>query len=71
MRAADLPRPGASWPELDWPETPPDQLMAADPSLRIAEHESIRLVCAVARRPECKARQTKILRALPEHFLFA
>lgn len=64
MRAAGLPRPAEAWPELDWPETPIDVLVAADPSLRIREHESIRFVCAIARRPGCAAEQKKIIDAL-------
>ena len=64
MRSSGTPRPGEAWPELEWQETPSDVLMADDPSLRISEHRSILFACVVARRPDCRAEQKRILRSL-------
>lgn len=64
LRDVGLPRASDAWPDLAWEETPAAELEAADPSLEIREHESIRFVCAIARRKGCVAEQKRILERL-------
>ncbi len=64
LRKVGTPRPTEAWPELDWRDTPSDALVAADPSLRVREHEAIRFVCAIARRRGCAAEQKRVLDSL-------
>jgi lysophospholipase L1-like esterase len=64
LRGAGIPRPASDWRTPMWVDPSPEQLVAENPSLRVREHESIRLVCLVARRMDCVREQEERLRAL-------
>lgn len=64
LRDAGIPRPAREWPALAWSETPREALIAEKPSLVVREHESIRFVCYVARRPDCAREQEAIIESL-------
>jgi lysophospholipase L1-like esterase len=68
MRRAGIPVDAASWRE-PWAELPdPDALRAADPSLRLREHEMRMVACTLARRDACaRAEAELVLRLDPGH----
>lgn len=56
LRDAGVPRPASQWRDAGttaWTPTAPETLFAAEPSLRVREHEAIRFTCVIARRPDC------------------
>ncbi len=66
LREAGIPRPAPLWREGGYQDPPVEALYAADPEMRVREHESIRFVCAVARRLDCVREQEEALRRLRE-----
>ena len=63
LRAADVPRPAREWRE-GHADPSPEALHAANPELRIREHEAVRFVCLLARRTSCVAEQDAALARL-------
>jgi hypothetical protein len=53
LREAGIPRPAQEWRAGGYEDPAPEALYAADPELRIREHEAIRFVCLLARRASC------------------
>ena len=60
LRRAGVPAPQA-WRDAPYADPPPESLYAADPGLRVREHEAIQFACALARRPDCVREQRRRL----------
>ena len=58
------PQTDIPWETLHPERYSAEQLLAADPSLRVREHELMRLTCVLARRPECARVEEEALRRL-------
>lgn len=64
LREAGVPRPATEWRDGVWVDPPPEQLLAENPSLRVREHEVLRITCILARRPDCVRAEAEALRRL-------
>jgi lysophospholipase L1-like esterase len=63
LRAAGIPRPAPEWRD-GYADPAPEALHAANPDLRIREHEAVRFVCLLARRTSCVQEQDAALARL-------
>jgi tetratricopeptide (TPR) repeat protein len=61
LREAGIPRAPGAWRNSGYADPDPASLYEADPELRAREHQSWKVVCALARRPECVERHTRAL----------
>jgi len=64
LREAGLPRPAQEWRGGGYADPAPEALHAANPELRIREHEAVRFVCLLARRTSCVQEQDAALARL-------
>jgi lysophospholipase L1-like esterase len=64
LRQAGVPRPAAQWQDGGWIDPPPDRLLAQDPSLRVLEHQVMRVTCLLVRRPDCVRAEEEALAGL-------
>lgn len=67
LREAGVPRPAAEWRDGGWSDPPSERLLAENPSLRVREHEMMRIACVLTRRQDCVRAQVEALRRLGAH----
>jgi len=64
LRTAGVPLPAERWLDGGYANPTPAALYAANPELRLREHEAIRFVCLLARREACVKEQDAALAKL-------